>query len=122
MTSEAAIQNLVKAEASRCGARLWRNNLGAVTTIDNRFIRFGLANESSSVNKIIKSADLIGIRPLLITQDYVGKIIGQFLSREIKHSRWLYSATEIERAQLAWANLINNLGGDACFANGEGTI
>lgn len=122
MKRESDIQNLIKLEASRKGARLWRNNLGAVHTVDGRFIRFGLANESYEINSVIKSADLIGIRPLLITQEMVGQTIGQFLSREVKHSEWKYCGSAIEIAQVKWANLINSLGGDACFAVDEGTL
>lgn len=120
-SSEAAVQNIVKLEASRKGARLWRNNLGAVKTEDG-FIRYGLANESNSINQIIKSADLIGIKPVLITQNMIGKTIGQFLSREIKPAGWVFQGTEREHAQFNWVQLITSLGGDACFATGEGTI
>jgi hypothetical protein len=120
--SEAAIQNLVRLEASKKGCRLWRNNVGATYTPDGALIRYGLANESTGVNKQIKSADLIGIRPVKITQNMVGAILGQFMSREVKAANWRYANTEREQAQLRWAELILSLGGDACFVNGEGTI
>lgn len=120
--SEAAIQNLVRLEASQKGCRLWRNNVGATYTPEGSFIRYGLANESSSVNRLIKSADLIGIKPVTVKQEHVGMIIGQFMSREIKASNWRYTGTDREIAQLKWAELILSLGGDACFANSDGTI
>ncbi len=120
--SESAILNLVKKEASDKGCRLWRNNVGALHTADGNFLRYGLANESSQINKVFKSADLIGIRPIKITQDYVGHTIGQFVSREIKKSGWRYSGNEREKAQLNWAELILSFGGDACFAVSEGTL
>lgn len=120
--SEAAIQNIIRLEASKKGCRLWRNNVGATYTPDGAFIRYGLANESSGVNKQIKSADLIGIRPIKITQNMVGATLGQFLSREVKAANWRYANTEREQAQLRWAELILSFGGDACFVNGEGTI
>lgn len=120
--SEAEIQNIVRLEASQKGCRLWRNNVGATYTQKGDFFRYGLANESSSVNKIIKSADLIGIRPVKVTYSMVGFTIGQFMSREIKNSNWKYRGTEREKAQLNWAELILALGGDACFAIGKGTI
>lgn len=116
--SEAAIQQNVRLEASRIGARLWRNNVGAFTDEYGNFIRYGLANESAQVNKVIKSSDLIGIKPVLITPDMVGHVIGQFLSREVKAGDWKYSGSEHEVAQLAWINLITSLGGDAKFTNG----
>lgn len=120
--SESGVSALIRAEASEKGCRLWRNNVGATVTQSGSFMRFGLANDSAQLNKIIKSADLIGIRPVLITQEHVGRVIGQFLSREVKHPGWKYTATERERAQLAWAELIISLGGDACFSTSTGTI
>lgn len=121
-TSEAGIQSAIRLEASRKGCRLFRNNVGATYTKRGDFIRYGLANDSMAVNGQIKSADLIGIRPVVIQPWMVGHTIGQFLSREIKHAGWRYTGTEREQAQLAWAELILALGGDACFAAGEGTL
>lgn len=120
--SEAAVQSIVRLEATRAGARLWRNNVGATHTPEGSFIRYGLANESTAVNSRIKSADLIGIRPILITRDHVGCIIGQFLSREVKAGNWRYTGNDRELAQLRWAELILSLGGDAAFTTGEGTL
>lgn len=120
--SEAAVQQAIRLEASRLGCRLWRNNRGACKDETGRLIRYGLANETSALDKVIKSHDLIGIRPVLITQEHVGTIIGQFVSREAKRPDWRYTGTEREVAQLAWAQLIVSLGGDAMFANGEGTL
>lgn len=122
MHSESGILSDIRLEASQRGCRLWRNNVGATYTPQGQFLRYGLANDSTALNRAIKSADLIGIRPLLITPEHVGQVIGQFLSREIKHPGWKYSGSERERAQLAWLDLINSLGGDACFAIGRGTL
>jgi hypothetical protein len=120
--SEAAAQMDVRVEASEKGMRVWRNNVGAGYMEDGTFLRFGLANDSPAINAKIKSADLIGIRPVVITQAMVGSMIGQFVSREIKKPGWRYAGTDRERAQLAWANLINSFGGDAQFATGRGTL
>ena len=117
--SEAAVQNNVRLEASRVGARLWRNNVGA--NPDNG-MRWGLANDSAAVNKILKSSDLIGIRPVLITSADAGRTIGQFMAREVKESSWRYAGDKREIAQLNFIKLVTSLGGDACFANGVGTI
>lgn len=122
MTSESGISSDIRLEASQLGYRLWRNNVGAAHTSTGQFIRFGLANDSTQLNRVIKSADLIGIRPILITPAHVGMTIGQFISREVKKPSWKYTGTERERAQLAWAELVNSLGGDACFTIGRGTL
>lgn len=120
--SEAAVQNNVRLEASRLGHRLWRNNVGAGKLDTGSFVRWGLANDSAAVNTQIKSADLIGIRSVIITPAHVGTKIGQFLSREVKHAGWKYRGTDRERAQLKWAEIINGLGGDAQIVTGVGSI
>jgi hypothetical protein len=121
--SEAAVQTNVRLEASRVGARLWRNNVGAFHDPESgSFVRFGLANESEQMNKVLKSSDLIGVRPVTITPQMVGFTFGQLVCRECKPGNWHYSGTDREVAQLNWINLINALGGDAAFASGEGTL
>lgn len=120
--SEAAVQNNLRLEGSRRDVWLFRNNVGAGTLDDGSFVRWGLANESSQVNSMIKSGDLIGIRKLRVTPQMVGFVIGQFVSREAKPGDWHYTGTEREKAQLRWIELINSLGGDAMFATGEGTL
>lgn len=120
--SEAAVGVQVRLEASRLGIRLWRNNVGAGYMQDGSFIRWGLCNDSAAVNAKIKSADLIGIRPVLITPEMVGRTIGQFVSREVKAADWRWRGTDRERAQLAWAELVNSLGGDAAFTTGPGSL
>jgi hypothetical protein len=120
--SEAYAQSQVVLEAARKGVRIWRNNVGVLEDKTGRPVRYGLANQSKEINAVLKSGDLIGIRPVVITPALVGHTIGQFVSREIKEPGWHYTETEREAAQLRWAELINSLGGDACFATGEGTL
>lgn len=122
--SETAVQTRIRLEASKKGCRLWRNNVGA---FDARFppspgTRWGLCNETKAMNENIKSSDLIGVRPLLITQNHVGGIVGQFIAREVKAANWSYSGTQREEAQLNFLNLVASMGGDAAFANREGTL
>lgn len=120
--SEAAVQAVVRLEASRKGVLLWRNNVGALKDDRGALVRYGLANTTAAENKILKSGDLIGVRPVLIGPQHVGQTIGQFVSREVKEKGWSYSATLREEAQLAWAQLILSVGGDASFCSGEGSL
>lgn len=119
---EASVQADVRLEASQLGFPMWRNNVGAVRTEEGTFIRFGLANDSEAVNKRIKSSDLIGLRPVLITPAHVGKIIGQFMAREVKSGGWKYRATDREKAQMQYLTLVESLGGDAKFVTGRGSF
>jgi hypothetical protein len=119
--TEADVINLIRYEATQRGYRLWRNNVGACHT-PTGFIRFGLANESTQINAVIKSGDLIGIKPILITTRHVGRVIGQFISRECKRPGWRYAGTPRELAQIAWAELILSLGGDAAIITGVGSL
>jgi len=121
-TSEAAIQTQVRLEASRLGGRLWRNNVGAGVLQDGSFIRWGLCNDSAQLNKVVKSSDLCGIMPVLITPAHVGHMVGRFTCREIKTAGWKYRGTDREVAQAKWIEMINALGGDAGFAIGTGTL
>lgn len=122
-TSEAAVQAQVRVEASKLGLRVWRNNLGVTQDHETgSFVRYGLANDSAAVNSRVKSADLIGIRPRIVQPGDVGKLIGQFVSFEVKRAGWKYTGTEREVAQAAWATLVLSLGGDARFVTGPGQI
>lgn len=120
--AERLVQADVRVEASQLTHRLWRNNVGALQNEHGTWVRYGLANESKQMNKVIKSGDLIGIRRVLITQAHVGTVIGQFCSREVKDRGWTYSASEREEAQLKWAQMVISLGGDAAFVTGPGSF
>jgi hypothetical protein len=120
--SEAAVTNDVRLEASRQGMRLWRNNVGQLNDENGRPVRYGLANDSPQVNKVMKSADLIGIRPVLVTRAHEGQTIGQFVSIECKAEGWRYAGTPREEAQQNWATLVLSLGGDARFICKRGAL
>ncbi len=121
-SSESAVQSQVRLEASRKGCRLWRNNVGAGYLADGSFIRWGLCNDSTVLNKSFKSGDLIGIRSVVITPADIGRTIGQFMSREVKAAGWKLGNSDRELAQVRWAQMVNAMGGDAAFATGEGTV
>lgn len=120
--SEAYVQSQVRLEAPHHGVYAWRNNVGAGKLQNGSFVRWGLANDSTALNREIKSADLIACRKRLITAADVGSYIGQFVSRECKRPDWKYSGTPEELAQVNWATLINSLGGDAKIVTGPGSF
>jgi hypothetical protein len=122
LTSESATQACVRLEAARNGVHLWRNNNGAGKLENGQFLRWGLANDSPQLNKVLKSADLIGWRKRVITLDDVGKPIAQFVSRECKRPGWKYTGTPDEQAQVRWHSMILAAGGDSAIVNSEGSI
>ncbi len=122
---ESDLQKLIQLDASKSGARLWRNNSGATFICEhsphcpnaaNRPVRFGLGNESAKVNKTMKSSDLIGITPVVVTPGMVGQTVGVFTAVEVKRPGWAFHGTPREIAQQNWINLINSLGGLAKFS------
>ena len=121
-TPEARVQDEARLLASKMGWRLFRNNVGVLKDERGIPVRYGIANDSPAMNKRIKSSDLIGIRPVVITPDMVGSTIGQFVAREVKKAGWKYKGTEHEEAQLAFGTLIIGLGGDFRFWSGEGEL
>lgn len=120
--SEAAVQTLIRLEATRKGCRLWRNNSGAGYDENGNFVRWGLGNDSAKLNAKLKSPDLVGVRPVVITPAHIGQTIGQLLLREVKPRGWRYTGTARETAQRKFLEMGAALGADAAFANDEGTL
>ena len=116
--SEARQQSLIRLEAPKFGFWLTRNNVGALMDDRGVPVRYGLANESSAQNKLIKSGDLIGFRSKVIVAADVGSTIAQFASIECKHLGWKYRGDKHEQAQARWRDFINTHGGYAAFATG----
>lgn len=121
-TGEAYVQSAVRLEAPKYGVLLMRNNVGALRDERGVPVRYGLLNDSKQLNERIKSADLIGIRKLLITPAHVGQVVGQFTARECKHEGWKWRGDKHERAQAEFLNLVNAWGGDARFSCGPGSF
>jgi len=115
--SESRVQSQIRLEASKLGMKLWRNNVGVF--IDDRRIpvRYGLANESKKMNSVMKSSDLIGIRPVTITPYHVGTVIGQFVAFEVKKESWVFSGNPRENAQFNFIKAVVSAGGHAKFVN-----
>lgn len=120
--SEAAVQAQVRLEAARKGVKLWRNNVGVLPDARGVPVRYGLANDSKRLNEACKSGDLIGWRPVNITQGMVGTTIAQFVSRECKRPGWKFKGDAHELAQLKWAQAVTADGGDAKFTSGEESL
>lgn len=120
--SESWAQSAIRLEAAQKGVRLFRNNVGALKDERGVPVRYGLANDNAALNKRLKSSDLIGWRPLTITPDMVGKIVAQFLAREVKAPGWTYRGDPHEQAQANFIHLVQADGGDAGFATGPGSL
>lgn len=124
--SEAWAQQQDRMTIARAGGMTWRNNVGATPTkcpdcgAKHAPVRYGLANDSTKLNKVVKSHDLIGIMPRHITAADVGQVIGQFISIESKRPGWTFDPlSEHEQAQAAWGSIIERLGGIATFSTGD---
>ena len=116
--SEAGVQQRERLVAAKIGAMLWRNNSGVLQNDRGDYVRYGLGNDSSKINKVMKSSDLIGINPIRVTQQMVGDTIGQFVAVECKKPGWTFRPNnEHEQAQLNFITLVNQLGGDGRFAS-----
>ncbi len=118
MKSEDAVTAEIKLKASQEGVRLWRNNVGVAQDDTGRVVRYGLLNDSQRLNQSMKSSDLIGITPTVVTQGMVGKTVGIFTAVECKREGWNYTGTPREIAQKAFVDLVLSLGGIGRFDNG----
>lgn len=117
MTSEAAVQQHIRTQIALTGVELWRQNVGACTDANGRVIRYGILNDSKQLNQRFKSSDLVGIRPILVTADMVGQVVGVFAAIECKASNWTYRPNdEHTQAQQRFIDLVRAAGGFAGFA------
>lgn len=118
MTPEQESQKEVRLIATSLGLRLLRNNCG-VAEIDGRFIRFGLGNESKRIGDEFKSSDLIGITPITITPEMVGKQVGIFTAIEVKPKGFKvrqFNKKSREHAQEKFLTFVRENGGFSGFA------
>ena len=117
---EDEVQQLIRMEASKNNILLFRNNVGAFTDTTGRTVRFGLGNDSVKISQNLKSSDLVGITPILITPNHVGTIIGVFTAIECKREDWNENKKNLnsrESAQKNFIELVRSRGGIAGFAN-----
>lgn len=124
--SESWAQQQVRFKVAHAGGMLWRNNVGASKTrcsncgAKQQPVRYGLANDSANLNRVIKSSDLIGAVPRVIRGCDVGRTIAQFVSIEVKKPGWSFRPGDAhEAAQAKWLTLIASLGGVATFSTGD---
>lgn len=121
MSSEELIQQNIRLDAARSGIDLWRNNVGACVDATGRMVRYGLLNDSKRLNEQYKSSDLIGVRPVLVTQDMVGSVLGVFTAIECKASAWTPRLSDPHTmAQRRFHGLVIGHGGFAGFAQTVG--
>jgi hypothetical protein len=114
---ESASASHIRLEAARLGVDLWRNNVGALQDESGRVIRYGLCNDSAAVNRSIKSSDLIGLTPTIVTPDMVGSLVGIFTAIETKASDWSFIPSDQRAiAQAAFHDIVKRGGGFAGFA------
>lgn len=121
-TPEQEATQEVRLAASSLGFRLFRNNNGACVDETGRLIRYGLGNESVRINKEFKFGDYIGIYPITVTPEMVGRTVGVFVNAEIKPSGTLEKTLKKaekpksrEWAQQKANNLVNQFGGIGGF-------
>jgi hypothetical protein len=98
--TESEIQHSIRlGVGSGYGIAIWRNNVGTAIQRDGSHVRYGLCKGSS---------DLIGIKPLIITETHLGLTIGQFCAVEVKSDRG-----RLAKEQEAFIRLVNSKGGIA---------
>jgi len=119
-SSESKVQKQIRLVTNLTGGLLLRNNSGVARELREggrlAYVRYGLGNESEKLNKTFKSSDLIGITPVVIRPEHVGRTWGIFTAIETKRTGWKYCGNPREKGQLFFINAIRARGGIAAFA------
>ena len=95
--TEAAIMRRIQLQATRLGMRLFRNNVGVAMTNSGSMVKFGLCTGSS---------DLIGMIPIEITQEMVGRKMAVFCAIEVKAKKG-----KLTKQQGLFLEMVNHMGG-----------
>lgn len=112
---ETAVTSHIRLEAAKYGIELWRNNSGGFYDDKGRFVRYGLG--SFSKDDDFASSDWIGIRPVLVTPDMVGQVLGVFCAVETKETGWVFNASDKRSLrQSKFIDMVKKAGGLAGFA------
>lgn len=110
---ESAVTSRVRLAAAKVNTPLWRNNCGGFYDETGRFIRYGLGSEAQ-----LASSDFIGIRPVLITPDMVGQVLGVFTAVEMKAEGFKFNKNDKHLLkQKFFIDIVNQYGGFAGFAS-----
>ena len=110
--SENAVTSHVRLAAAQLGVTLWRNNCGGFYDEQGRFVRYGLGSEAK-----VASSDWVGIRPVLITPEMVGQVLGVFTAVEMKKEGWHFNPDDKhESDQKHFIDIVNANGGMSGFA------
>jgi len=100
---ESNIQNQIRLALSGAGAIVFRNNVGQTTTEDGRVIRYGVCNPGGS--------DLIGWKPVVVTESMVGSTLAVFCAVEVKRP-----GGKVSEAQQRFLDAVKRSGGIAGVA------
>lgn len=112
---ESATTSHIRLDAAQLGVDLWRNNTGGFYDETGRFVRYGLGSFTDKDQKA--SSDYIGITPVFITPDMVGKVLGVFTAVEMKPSDWkFYQSDKRALYQKNFHDIVKKSGGFAGFA------
>lgn len=110
---ESAVTSHVRLAAAKLNTPLWRNNCGGCYDNTGRFIRYGLGSEAE-----LSSSDFIGIRPVLITPDMVGQVLGVFTAVEMKAEGFKFNKNDKHLLnQKNFIDIVKQYGGFAGFAS-----
>ena len=110
---ESAVTSRVRLAAAKLNTPLWRNNRGAFRDDTGRLVKYGLGSEAD-----LSSSDFIGIRPVLITPDMVGQVLGVFTAVEMKAEGFKFNKNDKHLLnQKFFIDIVNNYGGFAGFAS-----
>lgn len=104
---ETAVSKDAQCELGRHGGRVFRNNRGLFYTLSGEKTKAGLETAGAS--------DLIGLTPMVITQEMVGKTVAVFTAIECKEPGWSRPASKTEQDQLGFINFVRKFGGIAFF-------
>lgn len=116
--TEQAVQQECRFVGAGQGMWLLRNNSGAFNPKQppSPGTRWGLGNDSSKINAVMKSSDLIGCTEFVIPPHWVGRKVAVMTAIEVKDPNWhLTPGDKRAQAQAAFMNKVTAMGGLSGF-------